>query len=81
MGKVALEQSVRIISHNMKFHFEFEIKKLPNPISHNHQLLLIGSCFTENIAARLRSYKFHSIENPNGIIFNPVSVTGINNFA
>jgi hypothetical protein len=58
----------------MKFHFEFEIKKLPNPISHNHQLLLIGSCFTENIAARLRSYKFHSIENPNGIIFNPVSV-------
>ncbi|MFL5788590.1 MAG: GSCFA domain-containing protein [Flavisolibacter sp.] len=58
----------------MKFHFEFEIKKLPDPINHNHQLLLIGSCFTENIAARLRSYKFHSIDNPNGIIFNPVSV-------
>src|SRR5437764_10107748 len=58
----------------MKFHYEFEIKKLPEPISHLHKLFLIGSCFTENIGEKLKKYKFSVLENPNGILFNPVSV-------
>ena len=59
----------------MKFHFEFDIKKLGQPITHKNQLLLIGSCFTENIGEKLKKYKFSVLENPNGILFNPVSVT------
>ena len=59
----------------MKFHFEFDIKKLGQPITHKDQLLLIGSCFTENIGEKLNKYKFSVLENPNGILFNPVSVT------
>jgi hypothetical protein len=59
----------------MKFHFEFDIKKLPLPITHKEKLLLIGSCFTENIGEKLKKYKFTVLENPNGILFNPVSVT------
>ena len=35
---------------------------------------MIGSCFTENIAEKFRKYKFSILENPNGILFNPVSV-------
>ena len=58
----------------MKFHFEFEIKKLSKPITHNDKLFLIGSCFTENIGEKLKKYKFSVLENPNGILFNPVSV-------
>src|SRR5215217_5246126 len=58
----------------MKFRFEFEIKKLPEPITHRHKLLLIGSCFTENIGEKLDKYKFTTLQNPNGILFNPVSV-------
>ena len=58
----------------MKFHFEFDIKKLPEPVSHWHKLMLVGSCFTENIGEKLRKYKFRVMENPNGILFNPVSV-------
>jgi GSCFA family len=58
----------------MKFHFDFDIKKLPQPITHKNRLLLIGSCFTENIGAKLKTYKFSVLENPNGILFNPVSV-------
>jgi hypothetical protein len=58
----------------MKFHFEFDIKKLPQPITHQHSLLLMGSCFTENIGEKLRKHKFKTLENPNGILFNPVSV-------
>ena len=58
----------------MKFHFEFDIKKLPQPINHYHPLFLIGSCFTENIGEKLKRHKFQILENPNGILFNPVSV-------
>ena len=58
----------------MKFHFEFDIKKLSPPVTHKNKLLLIGSCFTENIGERLKKYKFSVLENPNGILFNPVSV-------
>lgn len=58
----------------MKFHFEFDIKKLPKPISHRDSLLLIGSCFTENIGEKLERSKFKVLQNPNGILFNPVSV-------
>jgi hypothetical protein len=58
----------------MKFHFEFDIKKLPGSIHHRHQLLMIGSCFTENIGVKLRDHKFTVLENPHGILFNPVSV-------
>jgi hypothetical protein len=58
----------------MKFHYEFDIKKLPNQITHQHKLMLVGSCFTENIGEKLTKHKFTVIENPNGILFNPVSV-------
>lgn len=58
----------------MKFHFEFDIKKLSQSIQHQHKLFLIGSCFTENIGEKLKKYKFSVLENPNGILFNPVSV-------
>lgn len=58
----------------MKFRYEFEIKPLPEPITHQHKLLLIGSCFTENIGEKLDKYKFTTLQNPNGILFNPASV-------
>lgn len=58
----------------MKFHYEFDIKKLAQPISHQHKLMLVGSCFTENIGEKLKKMKFSVLENPAGILFNPVSV-------
>ncbi len=58
----------------MKFHFEFTIPKLPFPVKHTHKLMLMGSCFTENMGEKLRKHKFNTLENPNGILFNPVSV-------
>lgn len=58
----------------MKFHLEFDIKKITTHIHHRHTLLLMGSCFTENIGEKLRRHKFTTLENPNGILFNPVSV-------
>lgn len=58
----------------MKFRFELDVKKLPQSVTHQHKLLLIGSCFTENIGEKLDRYKFATLQNPNGILFNPISV-------
>ena len=58
----------------MDFHIEFSPKHLPQKINHRHKLLLMGSCFTENIGDKLTAHKFSVVQNPNGILFNPVSV-------
>ena len=59
----------------MKFHIDFNSKKSPAPVQHGQNLLLLGSCFTESIGDKLRKHKFSTLENPNGILFNPVSVS------
>ncbi|MEQ1747272.1 MAG: GSCFA domain-containing protein [Saprospiraceae bacterium] len=43
-------------------------------IAHTDQLLLVGSCFTEHIGERLEAGKFQALTNPNGIVYNPVSI-------
>lgn len=43
-------------------------------IDYHSQLLLLGSCFSENIGDKLEYYKFTSWSNPFGIIFNPYSL-------
>src|ERR1700744_5319825 len=59
----------------MDFHLEFSPKPFNTQINHQHKLLLIGSCFTENIGTKLKQHKFSVIENPNGILFNPISIS------
>lgn len=58
----------------MDFHLAFTPNKFTIPISHSDKLMLIGSCFTENIGSKLRQHKFSVLENPNGILFNPISI-------
>lgn len=59
----------------MEFHLEFTPRPFDQKIAHQHKLMLIGSCFTEQIGNKLARHKFSVMENPNGILFNPVSIT------
>ena len=59
----------------MDFHAEFFPKSFPVKINHRQKLLLVGSCFTEQIGNKLNQHKFTVMENPNGILFNPVSIS------
>ena len=59
----------------MDFHLEFTPKPFTTKINHQQKMLLIGSCFTENMGAKLKQHKFSVLENPNGILFNPISIT------
>ncbi len=43
-------------------------------IDHSQKILSLGSCFAENIAARLSAAKFHITASPTGILFNPESI-------
>lgn len=44
-------------------------------IGHQDTILLIGSCFTEHIGEQLLENKFQVLQNPNGILFDPESVS------
>ena len=58
----------------MDFHLEFTPKPFDVKINHRQNLMLIGSCFTEQIGTKLSNHKFTVLDNPNGILFNPVSI-------
>lgn len=58
----------------MDFMLNFEPPKLSRQINYRDKLLLIGSCFTEHIGNALGDAKFSLLQNPNGILFDPVSV-------
>lgn len=58
----------------MNFFSTIDIKQLPLPITYNHKIMLVGSCFTEHIGNNLQELKFSVLQNPNGILFEPISV-------
>ncbi len=58
----------------MKFQLPIHIPALPQPIRYTDKIMLIGSCFTEHMAGRLAAHKFRTLQNPHGILFNPLSV-------
>ncbi|WP_299001497.1 GSCFA domain-containing protein [uncultured Tenacibaculum sp.] len=43
-------------------------------INYNSKLLLLGSCFSENIGNKLSYYKFQTQQNPFGILFHPKAI-------
>jgi hypothetical protein len=57
---------------------QFHIPLVPPPsavrIRHRDPILLAGSCFTEHMSDRLRRHGFYTLDNPNGILFNPHSL-------
>jgi hypothetical protein len=45
-----------------------------NQIDYNSDVLLLGSCFVENIGDKLDYFKFQNIQNPFGILFHPLAI-------
>ena len=57
----------------MKFTTPINIK--PNKtIDHNSRILMLGSCFTENIGKKLIESGLNVVMNPMGILYNPISI-------
>lgn len=58
----------------MHFTTKIPVTKSQNKIDYNSKLLLLGSCFSENIGNKFTYFKFQTEINPFGIIFNTVSL-------
>jgi lysophospholipase L1-like esterase len=52
-------------------------KEVYNPISYDSKILLLGSCFSENIGNKLAHFKFQSEQNPFGILFHPKAIESL----
>lgn len=59
----------------MKLHLNHTPTPLQEKIGHADKILMVGSCFAENIGDHLLQYKFNALVNPNGILFNPISIS------
>ena len=58
----------------MEFSTKINIPISPFSITHQDKLILLGSCFTENIGNNLSNYQFKTAINPFGITYNPISL-------
>ncbi|MBT8244538.1 MAG: GSCFA domain-containing protein [Winogradskyella sp.] len=45
-----------------------------NQIDYNSKVLLLGSCFSENIGNKFNYFKFQTLRNPFGILFQPLAI-------
>jgi hypothetical protein len=62
------------LKYPMQFQTHIHIPSAPDPIDYSHKLMLLGSCFAENIGEKLSGNKFQTDINPFGILYNPLSV-------
>lgn len=61
----------------MQFRTEIGAFNLTPKICYTDRIFSIGSCFSVEIAARLRSLRYRVHDNPAGITFNPISIADI----
>ena len=53
----------------------FRIIPSPVKISYSDKIFFIGSCFSEEIGTQMQNLKFNVLQNPNGILYDPVSIS------
>lgn len=58
----------------MQFRTTINISPSTLSLDHAKRVVMIGSCFSEHIAERMRCAGFHVVSNPFGIMFNPASI-------
>lgn len=59
----------------MKLQTQIKLNKQDfNLINYKSKLLLLGSCFSDNIGNKFEYFKFQSIANPFGILFHPKAI-------
>mmetsp|Transcript_36038 Transcript_36038/g.34105 ORF Transcript_36038/g.34105 Transcript_36038/m.34105 type:complete len:235 (-) Transcript_36038:7-711(-) len=66
---------MKTINHEYSQITKILIRPTDWKIDHTTPIHLIGSCFTDTISISLKSYKFNSYSNGQGIMFNPISIS------
>ena len=58
----------------MNFHLQFPLQPFSEKVNYSDKILLIGSCFAEDIGETMKRYKFNTGINPHGVLYNPASI-------
>jgi GSCFA family len=58
----------------MNFHLSFPIPAFSESLSYEHTAVWMGSCFAENLSEQMEKYKFQTIVNSHGVLYNPASI-------
>jgi hypothetical protein len=74
-----LEKEFKVGSLYLKGKFFTEVNEISidqeAKLNHSQSMVFLGSCFSENIFNELKSLKFSVYQNPQGTIFNPISIS------
>ena len=65
----------------MQFRTKISIPKSDNPMDYNSKMVSFGSCFAVNMAEKLDYFKFQNTCNPFGILFHPLAIEKLIDFA
>ncbi|HEA20100.1 hypothetical protein LCGC14_0703880 [marine sediment metagenome] len=58
----------------MKLQTEIPLDKAEHQIDYDSRLVVLGSCFAENMGKKFEYYKFQQLQNPFGILFHPLAI-------
>ena len=62
----------------MNLHTKIPLKSNAyNQIDYHSRVLLLGSCFSENIGEKFEYFKFQKLQNPFGILFHPLAIESL----
>ncbi len=64
----------------MNFTTKVTIPTSPFRINYEDKIMLVGSCFSEHVGDKLSAAYFQSIQNPFGILYNPISIANCLDF-
>ena len=66
-----------LLANQMELQTKIPLTPSDNPIDYRSTLVLFGSCFVENIGAKLAYFKFQQLQNPFGILFHPLAIENL----
>ncbi|MGV6829557.1 MAG: GSCFA domain-containing protein [Flavobacteriales bacterium] len=58
----------------MKLQTQIPLTSQDHPIDYSSKVLLLGSCFVENMGSKLDYFKFNILQNPFGVLFQPIAI-------
>lgn len=65
------------LANQMELQTKIPLTPSNNPIDYQCKLVLLGSCFVENIGAKLDYFQFQQMQNPFGILFHPLAIENL----
>ncbi len=61
----------------MQLRTKIPLPKERNLIDYESKLVLLGSCFSDNIGEKLTYFKYNTLVNPFGILFHPIAIENL----